>query len=410
MLTGLREQETWPNYEVVGFQASFNDWSIPRLCRLLLCTLPFSPCYSSIYPSYHTSSSNYLGVPHLRPSISVCHTMLFSHLGVSCLCLSIPKYQPALPLLSSSYCMSFSPPLLLLLVSHELFSVERIFFLSPLDATKPPSCILPLHTMFPLRTPQMVDVESPTVPRLPAVSLCRSSLTAFMMPPVRLPPQASTTSCLLTASLTSPWSAKGTQCVSLPPSSTLSPKVPTSLTHTVESPAPPPCRKLPIPWFLPLTVVAVSPVSPKPTLRAWCSAAQPTNHHPFGLGVFQDTGTLSNSTPSLSTLSSPYPPSILNSISSHLSSISTSLRWNLFSVDLWHLYNWLCLNILSTIMCIPHWSHHGNGSGPSCNMATFDFQCRSMEFSLSLPRGFSVARHPSAGHSTNFIICGNDTL
>ena len=83
----------------------------------MLCTLPFSSCYSNLHNSYHTSSSAYLDVPCLWPSISVSHTRSFTHLGVSCLRPSMPTSQPTLPLSSSSYCGTFYPPLLLLLAS-----------------------------------------------------------------------------------------------------------------------------------------------------------------------------------------------------------------------------------------------------------------------------------------------------
>ena len=83
VLTSLRNRSAWPNYEVVGFQASIRDFSIPRLCRLFLCTPPFPSYYYNIYHSYHTSSSDHLGVSCLWPSISVFHMRSFSHLWVS---------------------------------------------------------------------------------------------------------------------------------------------------------------------------------------------------------------------------------------------------------------------------------------------------------------------------------------
>ena len=119
--------------------------------------------------------------------------------------------------------------------------------------------------MFPLHTPQIRDVAPPNEPQFPAVSICRSLPTAFLLPFIRLPPPASPVSHLLTASLASPWSVAGTPCVSLLPSSTLPSKGPISLTHTVESPATPLCRKLLTPWVLPFPAKAVSPVYPIPT-------------------------------------------------------------------------------------------------------------------------------------------------
>ena len=74
---------------------------------------------------------------------------------------------------------------------------------SSLDVTRHPSCALPLHTLSLLNTLQIVDVAPPTVPWFPAASLCRSSLTAFPLPPIRLPPQGFPTSRLLTNALAS---------------------------------------------------------------------------------------------------------------------------------------------------------------------------------------------------------------
>ena len=79
VLTGLRNGEVWPNYDVVGFQASVSDWSTPRLCRLLLCILPCPSCYYNPCHSYQTSSSSHLGVPRLWPRVSMCHTSSFAH-------------------------------------------------------------------------------------------------------------------------------------------------------------------------------------------------------------------------------------------------------------------------------------------------------------------------------------------
>ena len=111
------------------FQASVSDCSILRLCRLLLCTLPRPPHYSILHHSYHTSSSAHLGVPRLRPIISTCHTRSFAHLGVSRLRPSMPTSQPALPLPSGSYCVTFSPPNLLLLAFREIPArVARSYF------------------------------------------------------------------------------------------------------------------------------------------------------------------------------------------------------------------------------------------------------------------------------------------
>ena len=111
-----------------------------------------------------------------------------------------------------------------------------------------------------------------------------------------------------------------------------------------------------------------------------------------------------------SILSSPSLPSILKYIPPHVSDISTSLCRILLSIALWHLSDCLCFKIMAAVMCMPHWSHCGNGSGPSFMMSTFDFQCRYMKFSLSLPRVFALAGHTSTGHSTDFRIRRNGIL
>ena len=84
------------------------------------------------------------------------------------------------------------------------------------------------------------------------------------------------------------------------------------------------------------------------------------------------------------TLSSPYSSYRLNSIFPKIAAISTSLYQRLLSFNLWHLSNCLCLNIPATCMGIPHWSHGGNGSGPSYKMDTFNFQWQNIKCSLSL--------------------------
>ena len=115
---------------MVGLQASFSDCSIPRLCRLLLCTLPCPSCCYNPCHSYHTTSSAHLVVPRLRPSISVCQTRSFAHMGISRLCPIIPTTHHVLPLPfgSGSYCVPISPPILLPLASRESSWVAQSFF------------------------------------------------------------------------------------------------------------------------------------------------------------------------------------------------------------------------------------------------------------------------------------------
>ena len=296
VLTSLRNQAVWPNYEVTGFQASVSDWSIHILCCLLLCILPCPSCYYNPSHSYHTSSSAHLGVTHLQPRIYVCRTRSFNHLGVSRLRPSMPTNHPVLPLPYGfgSYCVRISSPILLPpLSSHESTRVSQSFFLSPLGSNMPPSYVPILRTLYPLNTPQIRDVVPPTAPRLPAVSTCIFSPNGFPLTLVRRQLPACPMSCLLISSLASPWSVAGTTCVYPLPSSTLTPKLPTYPTHTIESPVPLPCRKFPTPWFMPPSVDTVSqPPPPRPTFHAWCSAAHTKNHHLFGLGIFTDNGKL----------------------------------------------------------------------------------------------------------------------
>ena len=130
VLTGLRNQSVWPNHEVMGFQDSVSNCSIPRICHLLLCNFPCPSWYSNLRHRYHTSSSAHLGVPCLRPSIYIYHRRSFSHLGVFRLCTSIPTTQPVLPLSSGSvsYCVPISSPTLLPLASCEFSRVSWSVF------------------------------------------------------------------------------------------------------------------------------------------------------------------------------------------------------------------------------------------------------------------------------------------
>ena len=76
------------------FQASVSDISNPRLCRLLLCVLTITSRFPNPRHSHHSGSSDHLGVPCLRPSISDCHMWSFTHLGVARIHPSIPSTHP----------------------------------------------------------------------------------------------------------------------------------------------------------------------------------------------------------------------------------------------------------------------------------------------------------------------------
>ena len=100
----------------------------------------------------------------------------------------------------------------------------------------------------------------------------------------------------------------------------------------------------------------------------------------------------------------------LKSISPYLSAISTSLCLSRISLVLLHLSVHLCLRSLAAGIFIPQRSHLCSGSGPSCSIATSNFQCRYMNCSLRLPGLFSLSGNPSTGHITDFSTCGKDTL
>ena len=119
MLTGLRNWAVWPNYEVVEFQDSVSDFSIHRLCSLFSYTLPCPSYYSNFRHRYHTSSYSHLGISHIRSRVSIYHTRSISHLGVSSFFPRMPNSQPALPLLSSSYCLPIYPLIILFLAFCE---------------------------------------------------------------------------------------------------------------------------------------------------------------------------------------------------------------------------------------------------------------------------------------------------
>ena len=80
----------------------------------------------------------------------------------------------------------------------------KVVFLSPLRSTTPSSSDPLLHTLYPLQIPQIRHVAPPTASRLPAVDLCKSYLTGFLLPLVCLLTPASPMSHLIIALLSSP--------------------------------------------------------------------------------------------------------------------------------------------------------------------------------------------------------------
>ena len=129
------------------------------------------------------SSLSHMRVASLQPSIPT-----------SCSVSTIPWF----PLNDPPPVASYS----LLLLTLSRFSEAAS--LPPLDATMRPSC--DLHPRIPslLRTLQLLVTILPTVLRLPAVSLCRSSLTAFLPLPALFPPRVSPMSRMETVAPASP--------------------------------------------------------------------------------------------------------------------------------------------------------------------------------------------------------------
>ena len=68
-------QEIWLNYEVVVFQASVSDCSIPRLCRVMINTFILAP-----RPTCLSRFLDYFVSPLLPPPISIVRHLRTSHL------------------------------------------------------------------------------------------------------------------------------------------------------------------------------------------------------------------------------------------------------------------------------------------------------------------------------------------
>ena len=115
VLTGLQDQVMWLNYEVMGFQASDSDWSIPRLCSLLLCTLPCPSCYYNLNHRCHTSSSAHLGVPVSDPSSTSATQGHFTTWASLTAC-QLPNAPSLSPLVPTTW---HSPTILFLLASRD---------------------------------------------------------------------------------------------------------------------------------------------------------------------------------------------------------------------------------------------------------------------------------------------------
>ena len=205
VLTGLRTEQydriiIWWSSKLQSGIDQFLDSS--AYCYEIL---PHCSCYSSPRQSYHMISSAHLGVSHIRLSISACHTNSFVHLGVSCVHPSITTSHPETPPPAGSYCMTLSSNCLLLLDSREIpAKMVRIFPLSHIGSTTPPSCINTPRSPSALHTLRIVVITPPTVLQLLSVSLYRSSLTAFLPFPSLLRSRVYPTSRLLSDALSYP--------------------------------------------------------------------------------------------------------------------------------------------------------------------------------------------------------------
>ena len=135
-----------------------------------------------------------ISTTHVHPPTLVCSVSVPAslnatrgHLPTWASLVSVPAYRlpthNSSPFQLRSYYMPISPPLLLLLLAYgESSRVAQSFFLSTLGVTIPYSSTPLLHTMSPLHIPQIRDVAPRTAPQLPAVALCKSYLTGFLLP------------------------------------------------------------------------------------------------------------------------------------------------------------------------------------------------------------------------------------
>ena len=124
----------------------------------------------------------------------------YTHLGVACICTRIPITHPYfLPLLVAVLLHAHLPtnPPLPISYLRVYQGLSQVIFLSPLGGTMPFSFDPLIITLSPLSTPQIRDVLPPTVPQLPAVTLCKSDLTGILLPLVCLLPPESPMSHLL---------------------------------------------------------------------------------------------------------------------------------------------------------------------------------------------------------------------
>ena len=266
-----------------------------------------------------------------------------------------------------------------------------------------PYWVLPPHIHYLLSTLQKSATAPPTVPPSPVVSLCTSLPTDFPPLPALLPPWESPTSHLPSSAHASPWYASENLCLCHPPYSTSLPKTPKSLIQKSSTTFATALYNIAATLGSPPFLLNISPkllhtvLSP---LVFRLISGQSLSVWSRGLPRY-----LKFATPSTNTY--PYPPYSLNSIYTHLSSISTSLYMSRTSVALLHIYFRLCLSSLAAGICIPKWSHLGSGSGLSCRIYTFDCQCWYMKCSLIL---FDLSGYLSTGHAASFSTHGKDTL
>ena len=107
------------------------------------------------------------------------------------------------------------------------------------------------------------------------------------------------------------------------------------------------------------------------------------------------------------------PPSLpykLNSISLHLSVISTFLLRSCIYIAFSYIIVCLCFISCTPGICIPKLSHIGGSSGSSCITATFAFHWQYMKCFPSLPKFFALDGHPYTGHISDFSTHGKYTM
>ena len=93
----------------------------------------------------------------------------------------------------------------------------------------------------------------------------------------------------------------------------------------------------------------------------------------------------------------------------HQLAITTSLLCHRICVFLLQLRFLWCLIIHPAGMCMPHKSHRGSASFPSCTTTTVKKKCLYTKCSLRRPDLCVTVRQPVTGHLTVFSTWGKET-